>query len=249
MSSPKRTTAFTLVELLTVIAIIGILAAILIPTVAAVRDTANSAKCTANLRQIGTALQLFAADHRDMYPRAYYNYGPGPGKTVSEAIAGGDWGYRDPGSGWDSILLRDYMSRSSPVFLCPSDKTGIMRSVSEGSITLPIAASYRFNQTHNRVNGAVWAGRAIRVSELPLPSRAIAIVEATGGNHHVGMGNDTSVGFIKDDTPGPVAHDRHKGAANYLFFDGHVEKMKWADTWAPLPLEGSGRTRWYQIGN
>lgn len=56
--------AFTLIELLTVIAIIGILAAILIPTVARARALAHQAACISNLRNWGVALQMqLQADH------------------------------------------------------------------------------------------------------------------------------------------------------------------------------------------
>lgn len=51
---------FTLVELLTVIAIIGILATILIPAVGGVRKRANMTKASSNLRQIGLGYQSFA---------------------------------------------------------------------------------------------------------------------------------------------------------------------------------------------
>ena len=56
--------AFTLIELLTVIAIIGILAAIIIPTVGAVREKAKSVRCVSNLRQIGVGIRLFANDNK-----------------------------------------------------------------------------------------------------------------------------------------------------------------------------------------
>lgn len=59
--------AFTLIELLTVIAIIGILAAIIIPTVGKVRETARSAITTSNLREIQTASLAFANDNRGRY--------------------------------------------------------------------------------------------------------------------------------------------------------------------------------------
>jgi prepilin-type processing-associated H-X9-DG protein len=55
-----------LIELLTVIAIIGILAAIIIPTVGAVRTKAQGARCTSNLRQIGVGVRLFANDNKGM---------------------------------------------------------------------------------------------------------------------------------------------------------------------------------------
>ncbi len=48
--------AFTLIELLTVIAIIGILAAILIPVVGAVRESARASQCVGNLRSTSTAM-------------------------------------------------------------------------------------------------------------------------------------------------------------------------------------------------
>lgn len=65
---PGKTAAFTLIELLTVIAIIGILAAILIPTVGAVRERARKAKGASELRQIGTALHLYATENKGRGP-------------------------------------------------------------------------------------------------------------------------------------------------------------------------------------
>jgi len=57
-----------LIELLTVIAIIGILAAIIIPTVAKVRETAQRAVDANNLREIGKAAMVFAAENNDRLP-------------------------------------------------------------------------------------------------------------------------------------------------------------------------------------
>ncbi|MDR1279549.1 MAG: prepilin-type N-terminal cleavage/methylation domain-containing protein [Opitutaceae bacterium] len=65
-SPPRR--AFTLIELLTVIAIIGILAGILIPVTGVVRDKARSAQCISNLRQLHVGLMLYVNDDKGYLP-------------------------------------------------------------------------------------------------------------------------------------------------------------------------------------
>lgn len=59
---------FTLIELLTVIAIIGILAAIVIPTVGSVREKAQRAVDANNLREIAKAAMIYASDNKDRLP-------------------------------------------------------------------------------------------------------------------------------------------------------------------------------------
>jgi prepilin-type N-terminal cleavage/methylation domain-containing protein/prepilin-type processing-associated H-X9-DG protein len=69
---PNRS-AFTLVEMLVVMAIILILTAILFPVMVSAKKAANTAVCLSNMRQIGIAAQLYLGDHDDQYfPAARY---------------------------------------------------------------------------------------------------------------------------------------------------------------------------------
>ena len=61
MNSRRR--AFTLVELLVVVAIIAVLASLLLPALTRAKSQANSAKCLSNLRQLGLTLSVYTSDH------------------------------------------------------------------------------------------------------------------------------------------------------------------------------------------
>src|SRR5437870_5106763 len=64
LSALKR--GFTLIEILVVIAVLGVLASILYPVFAGLRESARSAGCQCNLKQIGLAVLMYAQDHDDM---------------------------------------------------------------------------------------------------------------------------------------------------------------------------------------
>jgi prepilin-type N-terminal cleavage/methylation domain-containing protein len=79
--SPHRTSAFTLIELLTVIAVIGILAAILIPTTSGARVAAHKAKTRTQFSQWGAAFENFRQEYGN-YPQLFTN---GAQKLVNQA--------------------------------------------------------------------------------------------------------------------------------------------------------------------
>ena len=102
-SSPRRRTGFTLVELLVVIGIIALLISILLPALNKARESARQVKCLSNMRQIATAVTMFASDNNGRVPTAagsnaiYYDYltkGYAPlasGATKDQLQACSDW--------------------------------------------------------------------------------------------------------------------------------------------------------------
>ena len=105
MRSPQR--AFTLIELMIVVAIIGVLAAILIPNFMHARAQAQSASCEGNLKMIATALEEYAVDHNGQYPSAsgavsvalFGGAGNPYVQNVPPDPAGGSYVYITPGNG------------------------------------------------------------------------------------------------------------------------------------------------------
>lgn len=109
---PRSVSAFTLIELLTVIAIIGILAAILIPTIGAVREKAQRAVDANNLREIVKAAMIYAADNNDRLPDP-------DALLAANAVTGGSKVYLWPGVLAKNNVLTDptfYFAKNDPHF-------------------------------------------------------------------------------------------------------------------------------------
>src|SRR3954468_16566265 len=69
----RRRTGFTLVELLVVIGIIAVLVGILLPALNQARRQSRTLRCLANLRSIGQALVIYAANNQRLWPLARHD--------------------------------------------------------------------------------------------------------------------------------------------------------------------------------
>lgn len=94
---------FTLIELLVVIAIIAILAAILFPVFAKAREKARQTACLSNMKQIGTALEMYKQDFDQTYCGSAVYYAPGGIQNLH----------------WYQILIQPY-TKNKQMLLCPS---------------------------------------------------------------------------------------------------------------------------------
>lgn len=100
----KRTTAFTLVEVLTSIAIVSVLIAILVPILGRAKGSARETACLANLRGIGLTFESYLQAHRSTYPFAapdsQFIVSPDPDQPTASVSPG----YWDLSSYWPSLM-------------------------------------------------------------------------------------------------------------------------------------------------
>lgn len=203
---PSRV-AFTLVELLVVVAIIAILAAMLLPALRGAREKANSASCMSNLRQMGIALMAYVDDHGGALI---------PGAVPSES----------PLISWYNVL-DGYMGKQDTNFssakrpawqLCPS------------KIVTPLAfdtVGYGWNHIYfGQSPSTPQIGWGSKLAEVTKPSRTIIIGDskdpwidpAPAYNYQ----HRYLYPFVGQD---PWRASRHAGKGNYLMMDGHVEPL------------------------
>jgi len=112
-----KRSAFSLVEMLVVLAIIAVLSAILLPVFWTVRGRARQASCSSNLHQIGTAMQMYVQDYDGRFPRAV---------DPSDKLWPSTWGILPtfaseiPHLPYLQDALQPY-AKSKNVFACPAD--------------------------------------------------------------------------------------------------------------------------------
>lgn len=112
----RRRAGFTLVELLVVIGIIALLISILLPSLNAARKQASRISCAANIRSIGQAYQIYAAEYKQEYPPVRYDH-----------WSTGGWGSprSGPPNGPDgpAILVANGYVKDPRIYYCPSEIT------------------------------------------------------------------------------------------------------------------------------
>ncbi len=227
----RRRTAFTLIELLTVIAIIGILAAILIPTVSKVRQTARRANCASNLRQIGVGVLAYTADNKDWLPGGAVKVGQwnlfGLQRTASPQ------GWVENGIPTQDLAAQIYpyaAGSSFPpgvnrlplvkTFVCPGNNPSMdALAANTGLPSYSLGTGVRTkDNVIRRPFGKATGTRAVRLTDLSAPAQSVAAFDLDN-EFLAELGDSTSASY-----PATSA-DVHGSTRNFLYLDGHVAAM------------------------
>jgi prepilin-type N-terminal cleavage/methylation domain-containing protein len=209
--------AFTLMEVLVVIAVLGILAALLLPALNGAKSRAKRTTCLNSLRQINLGLRMYADDSGDTLPAV-----GGTTRYIRDRYIHDLSGYKELMK--DYVGLRGAASPRDRIFACPADtfyyefnrtnQSFIPRSVhSEAKYSF---SSYWMNagtMTRFRTNSAGLGGR--KLGPVPNPSRTILVAE---------MPAFFPWSWHQPKRPLPVGHEwpLFKDARNMVsFVDGH----------------------------
>ncbi len=198
----QKLRAFTLVELLVTIAIIGILVILSTVAVRKAMDKSLAAKCMGNLKQVGVALNVFIGENN--------------GKVPSRSAALNKSGEQ----GWASRLYKLGYIDNPDVLLCPSF---FPRNNKEATKKLTTTdASQAYGMRSWAVPGADWDGGTSvdkPLAAVDKPSQFFIVADSVwlaSGWYSQGYG-------ITPGSAGQFVHLRHSRLANTLFLDGHVE--------------------------
>jgi prepilin-type N-terminal cleavage/methylation domain-containing protein/prepilin-type processing-associated H-X9-DG protein len=231
----RRSQAFTLIELLTVIAIIAILAALLLPALSRAKQKAWTTSCNSNLHQVGLAMRMFADDNGEFYPES--------GRTIlwGSVDAAPPTGSGKPG--WTE-QISSYLGNTN-AFNCP------------GNVQLPS----NYQGPFDYFNGSHAAYVAAGGQFAPVNGRLILFPAAyvlggdTVGTVSGGAGWQFSPQDAdKDDytancVGGAAAESMtefwriHSGGQNLMFADGHAKWYKGFNA-GEMTFAYSGMTNW-----
>jgi prepilin-type N-terminal cleavage/methylation domain-containing protein/prepilin-type processing-associated H-X9-DG protein len=244
----KQRTGFTLVELLVVIAIIGILASMLMPAINSARESARSAQCGSNVRNLAVASNSYAQQNKDRLPAIGSGTGSGFVQlmpylemsnmfdTITAATVDGGGGSE---GGLDDASHTNFtVSKIVPIFVCPSALDGNVAGQSNFAHNAG-AADTQFATSSNTtaLRGAFHPSQKTSVATMARDGlmntifyseqRADGNVAATnieGGAFHAGNtpNQQTTAGTAIDTTSEHHAHSNHPGGVNAAFGDAHV---------------------------
>ena len=242
-----RTAALTRIEVLAVIAGVGLLAVLALPALARGDDKSRTLRCLENLRRLTLGWTLFASDHDDrLVPirhgaDAFY---PGSVKPGEQGWAFGwlDWSTAPANTNLSYLVderfsaIAVYLDRDPSLFRCPDDDS--LSPVQRRGKWTWRARSYSANVAVGRGNAETgpWDRTFLhveRMSDLLIPGAAETIVFM---EEHADSINDAAFFPPYPDLFVDLPASHHGRAGTFSFADGHVWIRRWASARTVQPV-------------
>jgi len=200
--------AFTLLELLVVIAVIGVLLSVLMPSLSSARDASKLVSCVSNQRQVSVAILLYAGSNNGRLPP--WNVGRlaipigTPGGTTGGPFAPGYEDSADPP--WSQLLVDGgFLPPKCGAFKCPADH-GLTGEISY-TMNVCVAA-----QVLSAINNPAEKILITERYDPPNNNRPISSYSYAGASSSHGI------------------NCAHVGKAAFVFVDGHGQVLPWSTT-------------------
>lgn len=227
----NRKKSFSLIEMLVVIAIIAILAAMLLPALNKAREQARKIACINNLRQQGFAVNAYSGDF-DYYPimngiYANNDYSWALWKRLIASYAGVKI--------TDEALGKDNPQLGQGVFQCPSWNSGIMYNLSESDYATKRAmrGGYGYNWVGSGWDGVTYgmgydSGNPrhmnwIKTNKVVKPTETIAIADSSNGSTTAAQ--SAALYWMPGYVDLWAGVKRHSNGINIAWADGHASWM------------------------
>lgn len=255
-SNPKRGSAFTLTELLVVVAIIAIIASLLLPALNRAKARAHSTLCLNNTRQLVFAWSVYADDHNGVLA---YNLGRSARIAALPAISGPqmsdnwvnnilDWETNSDDTNSATVIgtgIGPYTGKSAALYRCPSDNVvsdlqrgaGWAGRVRSYSMNAMVGDAGSFSQTGVNVNNTNYV-QFFKAFNIPRPADIFVFLDehpdSIDDGYFLNIDDDWAPRWT--DLPGSY----HDGGANFSFADGHAEYHRWHNASTKQPAVAYG---------
>ncbi len=260
--NPARRPAFTLIELLVVIAIIAILAAMLLPALNKAKSSAQTAKCSSNMRQWGVGTSLYVHEFDDQLPLF--------GEALNNPAK-----YGDSSTFWHAKLAPYVVRQLSLEQARAGEAYGFeVRRCPGGSVGNPPYWKDRtkydqwncwigahFGTYGKPLSGPFYYGdteRPLKVTRIGKPSDAMMFMDTLNDYVYspvepayrfvLDLNKDGAVDTYAGEPDRPFNYGRpsvHNNGANVILLDGHVERVAFKKLWQVDSKKSVTHSFWY----